>query len=452
MPTFKRASLHSTANKHEGSPFSVSITSTLIILLTILSIGMSLLEQRSKIRAISTSISAPPSQTSDPNHLSVRDFGAVCDGAVDDTAALKRAFNYHNYHVELPVGATCAFKSAPLILDRPFGSITGAGMWGTSRLLYIGTNTNTDLVQIGSGRTIPSGLTSTGYSSLSGFTIESAVKMIGGYAIHEMGTQFVTLDNIALGRQQDPVNLWGGFHFDQTDWTRLSTFFVAAQDDCIAVSGHGAEGHPATGPQYDLWVDGGRIQGCHIGVHAGGGFDGALFDHMMVTGVDYDAVIDNALSPHPNQEILFGPQFFADFARYDNFLIDDPLCQQRVLCSVTINGPMLHAGAEGAAGVTNGSHHGEPPPPLSGNGIHIKAYPGGYVHVQSPYIQGSRMAGVLIEDQRTFLFTGSSTNINGSPYGITASAPFAHLAGMPSFTAIKRKARTNVLPPTPEQP
>ena len=124
----------------------------------------------------------------DANHLNVRDFGAICDGTVDDTAALMRAFDYHNYHIELPAGATCAFKSAPLVLNRPYGSITGAGMWGASRLLYIGRNTNTDLLQIGSGRTVPSGLSSTGYSSLSGFTVESATRMTGGYAIHEMGT------------------------------------------------------------------------------------------------------------------------------------------------------------------------------------------------------------------------------------------------------------------------
>ena len=394
----------------------------------------------------------PPLRVPDPNHLNVRDFGAVCDGTIDDTAALKRAFDAHNYHVELPAGATCAFKSAPLVINRPYGSITGAGMWGASRLLYIGTNADTDLLQVGSGGTIPSGLSSTGYSSLSGFAVESAIKMTGGYAIHEAGTQFITYDNIALGRQQDPVNLWGGFYFDQTDWTRLSTFFVAAQDACIAVSGHGAEGHPATGPQYDLWVDGGRVQGCHIGVHAGGGFDGAFFDHMMVTGVDYDAVVDNALSPHPNQEILFGPQFFADFARFDNFLIDDPLCQQRVLCSTTIAGPMLHAGAEGVTGVTSGSHHGAAPPPLSGDGIHVKVYPGGYVHVQSPYIQGSRNAGIMVEDQRAYLFTGSGTNINRSPYGITATAPFTHLAGMPSFVSISRNVTANILKGTSDAP
>ena len=371
---------------------------------------------------------------------------------IDDSAALRRAFDYHNYHVELPAGATCAFKSAPLVLDRPYGSITGAGMWGTSRLLYTGTNTDTDLLQVGSGHTAQSGVTSTGYASLGGFALESATKMTGGYAIHEMGTQFISYDNIALGRQQDPVNLWGGFSFDQTDWTRLTTFFIEAQNDCIAVSGYGAEGHPASGPQYDLWVDGGRIEGCHIGVHAGGGFDGAFFDHMMVTGVDYDAVIDNSLSPHPNQEILFGPQFFADFARYDNFLIDDPLCQQRVLCSTTITGPMLHAGAEGANGVRSGSHHGEAPPPVSGNGIHIKAYPGGYVHVQSPYIQGSRNAGVMIEDQRAYLFISTGTNVNGSPYGIASTQPYPHLAGTPSFVNISKKAYKDVVPPAPQNP
>ena len=389
----------------------------------------------------------PPPLTSaapDIDHLNVRAFGAVCDGVTDDSSALRRAFAAQNYHVELPAGATCAFKAAPLVLDRPYGSLSGAGMWGTSRLLYTGSDTTKDLLQVGSGRTVESGLTSTGYTTLRGFAVESAVKMTAGFAIHEMGTQFVTYENIALGRQQDPVNLWGGFYFDQTDWTRVTTFFVAAQDDCVAVSGHGAEGSPATGPQYDLWLDGGRVQGCHIGVHAGGGFDGAFFDHMMVTGVDYDAVVDNALSPHPNQEILFGPQFFADFAHFDNFLIDDPLCQQRVLCSTTIAGPMLHAGAEGAAGVASGSHPGAASPPSSGNGIHLKAYPGGYVHVQSPYIQGSRNAGILIEDQSADLFIGSATNINGSPLGIASTAPYRHLAGLASFSAIARARLINV--------
>ena len=365
------------------------------------------------------------------NHVSVRDFGAVCDGHTDDTDALRRAFAYRNYHVELPAGETCAFAVAPLVIDRPYGSIEGAGMWGTSRLLYTGTATNVDLLQVGRGTTKADGVTSTGYTVLRGFTLESATKMTGGFAIHEMGTQFVSLQDIALGRQQDPVNLWGGFHFDQIDYTRLQGFFVTAQDDCLAVSGLGAEGRPATGPQYDLWVDGGKIGGCHIGVHVGGGFDGAFFDHIEDTTNDYDIVVDDALSPHPNQEVLFGSQFFADFARWDSVLINDPLCTQRIYCSITLDGPIVHAVR--AAGVAPGWRAGAPAPRDSGHGIHIKAYPSGYVLARSPYMQFHAASAVYDEDQRAYLVMSATNLVNRNGGGIWATAPWSRVLSSPLF-------------------
>ena len=362
----------------------------------------------------------------------MRDFGAVCDGQTDDTAALTRAFSSGNYRIELPA-STCAFAKAPLKLDRPFGAVVGAGMWGTSRLLYTGANTRTDLLQVGSGATAPTGLTSTGYSVLRDFTVESATKMTGGFAVHEMGTQFILFQNIALGRQQDPVNLWGGFYFDQIDYTHVDQFFITAQDDCLAVSGHGAEGHPATGPQYDLWIDNGKISGCHIGVHVGGGFDGAFFDHVMDTANDYDVVVDTSLSPHPNQEVNFGAQFFADFASWDSVLIDDALCEQRIYCSATFAGPIVHS--ENAAGIASGSHAGAPPPPDSGHGIHIKHYSGGYVLVHSPYLQFHPRAAIFTEDVSAYLSVSPATLVTRNGGGIHADKTWPRVMSLPRFLA-----------------
>ena len=378
------------------------------------------------IRSTASVVSADRSD----GYVNVRDFGAVCDGITDDTAALRRAFDYHNYRITLPA-ATCAFKTAPLVLDRPYGSIIGAGMWGTSRLLYIGTVTDTDLLQIGSGSTKLSGLTSTGYSEFRDFAVESAVRMTGGFAIHEMSTQFVLLQNIALGRQQDSVNLWGGFHFDQTDYTRVDQTFVTAQSDCLAVSGHGGEGHPATGPQYDLWVDHGKITGCHVGIHVGGGFDGAFFDHLMVTDNDYDLLVDETLSPHPNQGVHFGPQLFADFAHWDTLLIDDPRCEQRIYCSVTIEGPLVHAQA--SSGVASGAFAGKPSPHNSGHGVHIRSYPGGYVLLHAPYLQFHASSAVYGEDPCAYLLITASTLVTRNGGGIWSSESWSRVVGLPVF-------------------
>lgn len=384
------------------------------------------------------------------DHLSVRDFGAVCDGNIDDTAALNKAFAT-GFYIELPP-QTCAF-TGPLLMGNPYSQVHGSGMYGASTLLYRGTSRTANLLTIGSltPPTNVSGLTSQGYQAIGGFLIQSAVKMTGGSAVVSAGTQFIRFKDISLGRQQDPSNLWNGFTFAQEDRQELDGYFITVQNEAIQAYGFGAEpgagaNGGASGPQYEVWIDHGKIGGAHIALHVGGGIDGVYLDHSMITNNDYDLVVDTALSPHPNQEIVLGSQAFLDFARWDTVLIDDPKCVPGIMCEVSISGPLLHAGNPGGsnAGVGSGSFAGRPAPANSGNLIHIKSYPRGVVAFDSPYAIDYRNAGVYDEDQAAVLVAnpgmhmGSAAPIGSglSPKGIVATATWSGVKRLPTFVNV----------------
>ena len=405
------------------------------------------------------------------DHLSVRDFGAVCDGGTDDHVAINNALKT-GFYVELPQ-QTCAFTSG-LVFVNPYSQLRGSGMWGASRLLYTGTSTNIDLLTIGSTKapTNTSGVVSQGFQNVEDLLIESNTKMTAGSAIRSWGQQFINFHNVALGRQGDSINLWNGFSFNQIDAQRVDGYFVAVQNDGFQMYGFGAEpgsgvgtgtsgSGTASGPQYEVWVDNGRVQNAHIAFHVGGGIDGVYVDHTMATNDDYDLVVDNALSPHPNQEVVFGSQAFLDGAHWDTVYINDPKCLPINMCEVVLAGPVLHAGTlTGTAGVATGSSAGQAAPANSGNGVHIKAYPGGTVDFYSPYSIDYAYAAVYNEDSASVLYMNPAMHVGTSAAGASSSTPlspkgiYSTVAGwapkvMPSLVAFANVATplTNVITP-----
>lgn len=392
-------------------------------------------------------------------HVPVGQYGAACIGG-DDTAGLQRAmsaFSITNlgYHLELPNGRFCHFNK-PLVFNSIFADMGGVGGKDSGLLIYNGPATvngsnDVKLLSVGTGRPQTTGATASRIS-VHDLSITSDTRMLGGAAIYQTNAGDVSYNNIRL---VDP-NLWNGADFHQVDYTRFTNFSIATRNECVRVSGNGAENPAgATGPQYDLWLDGGKITGCHIGVHVGGGFDGVSFDHIQNTTVDINTAIDETILgddglPHPNQEVWFGSQYVQAFANWDNMVIDEPLAKPSVFATISVDGYITIAGnaaadarttAGGASaqpGVSTGSFAGVAPPANSGNGVHIKRYPGGHVHLKMAYAWDFANAFVFNEDANASVYQAPAMDVAYAKYGYySTNVGWAGMqGGVPKMTGV----------------
>ena len=382
------------------------------------------------------------------DHASVLEYGAQCNSSThDDGPALQRAL-YANrystaYYLEMPQGQFC-YTQEGLIDNSSYHSFGGAGGKDSGLLIYNGASTTANILTIGTGTPSASSGQTAGGMTVHDLSITSSTVMTAGDAIYQANAGDVFYNNIKLVSP----NLWNGAHFHETDYTRFTNFSIATKNDCLKVEGDGY----ATGPQYDLWIDGGKVTGCHAGVHMAGGFDGASFDHMEDTTVDYNVLIDEAGpfdntsgTKYPNQEVWFGSQFVMGYANWDNVYINDPLAAPGAFSNVSIAGPITIAGnanssntvggtAAAQNGIASGSFAGVAPPANSGDGVHIKSYPGGQVNINSPYAQFFASAFVLTEDANANVYVNNGVNVQYAKFGIySVSANWAGLRSKPDL-------------------
>ena len=346
--------------------------------------------------------------------INAADYGAKCDGVTDDTTALNAFFTalaapgaYTPKAGRINSGI-CLFSSTlalPYNASR-FASLLGAGQYATT-LLYTGSSTTIDLFDVfGTSISVWSGPTTIG-----GFTIKSSTVMTGGVGLHSKWTSFITFEDINIGLQNQATNtLWNGIYFDETNFQRLFNYEIQAQNDGLQVSGQGV----TTPPDYDLWVDGGKIEYAAVGVHVGGGFDNAYFDHSIVTHNNTNVLIDTALASFGNQEINFGPQFVVDQAQIGAaYIINDTLATPTYYCQITISGP-----------VTNSEN--------GGAGIDVKNWPSCYVNIPSPYIINNAGSGIKIEDSTAIVSISGATSItHNTRYGVESTASNTNVFGLP---------------------
>jgi len=177
-------------------------------------------------------------------------------------------------------------------------------------------------------------------------------------------------------------------------------------------------------------VGSGKITGGAIGVHVGGGFDNAHFDNMEITNNAQNVVVDNAVEPFKNQEVVFGPNVVTDQSLSgDNYYINDPLANSNNFCQIAIEGPITHANA--------------------GSGVHVHAWPHCGITITSPYIINNAQNGILVDDPTTFLTVSSASQILGNNYGIASSSPgFAGLLSTGTVVFNTTGAYENVVVPT----
>ncbi len=247
----------------------------------------------------------------------LKDFGAVCDGAHDDTKAIQAWLNKLGENVRLTAPAGVCLFSAPL--RAPFArayDISGAGPYATV-FRYVGADAKADLLTISdTGHGGEAGV------SIRDFRITSDTRMTGGYAFHAHGLFASVVSNVVLdGIDARPTgNLCGGYWFDGAGGVDLQNPNAFSKQFC----GDGVLVNAALGGTAELRVVGGNIGGgFRSGLHMAGGFGGFRCDQTNVHQNGHNLLIDNAIVAAPNREFDEGSTCALDAAKSDNALIDD---------------------------------------------------------------------------------------------------------------------------------
>ena len=240
--------------------------------------------------------------------------GIACDGgATDDATAINAALSgaANGTEILFPAGKTCVFKST---LALPHGKANITIDLNGSLLLYSGTDTTVDLIDLGDSN-------SAGVYNilLRNGRIWSSTFMTAGTAIHESYCTSCTVTGVLANKYNTTANtLWNAVQIDwpNTDYFDLDQ--VQAQNECFFVQGGG------TGISYDVYWTHGRMGSCTHAAHAGGGFDNLNIDSTIITSSGNDFLDDaastlgNCATPNTcyNQRINFGSTVSLDYGKY----------------------------------------------------------------------------------------------------------------------------------------
>lgn len=324
-------------------------------------------------------------------------WGAVGDGSTDCTTAITSAISFvkaasKGGSVYIPSG-NHVFSSTINVTSteaKPL-SIVGDGK-ASSKLVYAGSSTTIDLLYAETSN----------YLSIEGVGIKSNTTMTAGNAIHLKWAGWNTLKDVAIGSQSEApsnIKLWNGIYFESTDFSILDDYLIFTKNRGLLVAGAGMS--QSTYPQYDLWVNNGKISYCSVGVHLAGGFDNFYIDNSMITYNGINIVIDNAMYTQPNQISGFGPHCIIEYAQTGaNIYINDTLATYPH-SQITIAGHVSHGFSDGIA---------------------IASWPGSVITVKSPFLALNAQYGINVADNSVKLDIAPECSIVGSLYGIFAQS------------------------------
>lgn len=230
--------------------------------------------------------------------VTVKDFGAVGDGAADDTAALNAALACGEM-VLLPRGT---YKiTAPLT-----GAVNGSGLIGAGRNSIIApAYTSGDVFTLGNGSAEVSGL------HFENFLIWPSVIMTSGYAFNArlvtdsawIGVYVSSLDHYAAAGDTHRVK--NGYYFDRFAECRVLGGQILCSDTGIKCRGNADSSFGV-----ELMIgDNLRFVRCGVAaIHVGGGAGGIKLAQMDASLCYVGVQIDDTLQPGtPNREIFLLP-------------------------------------------------------------------------------------------------------------------------------------------------
>ena len=332
-------------------------------------------------------------------------YNVVCNGANDNASAINAALLAapQNSYLRLPPGV-CVFKS---LLQFPFNANSftfgGAGKDATE-LLYTGSSTTTDLIDVGtgvSGGTAPYGIT------IRDLRLWSSTKMTGGTALHLIRCTKCDIDNIEANWYAASTNtLWNAVWIDQPDLVNIDHFAFAGKNDALRVSALGIN----TPQQYDVFASHGKLSESAVGLHVGGGIDNVFFDQIIDTYNVVDFLDDNAIVAQPNQDVWLGPQFKIEWASNFGAQINDVDCNSSSHCIVEIGGSSTWNAYDG---------------------VYVQNFPNGNLIISAAAISNNNHNGVHVADASSYVSISQQTQITrNSQYGIAADFSWNNLLSM----------------------
>jgi hypothetical protein len=265
---------------------------------TILPSGHPELLTAAALRSILTEIYSTLAAMDSSAGTNVQSFGAIGDGVTDDTLALQQWLN------SIPVGGVGYLPAATYRITAGLtintSQVTIIGVPYQTIINYAGASTTTDIFAVGNG------VSAVAMCSFSGIKITSNTVMTGGAAFHFRGVWRSQCRDLVAAGQDSNGNLYHGFWFDQVDFVRLDNFESHASADGLRVNGSVSLG------EADLFVRGGKIGSCGVGIRVGGSFGGLVIDDTDIIANGTNMVVDQSITATANREIFLGKGVLID--------------------------------------------------------------------------------------------------------------------------------------------
>ncbi len=323
------------------------------------------------------------------------DFGAKCDGATDDTAAIQNWLNKAaaNVHLVAP-GGTCLFSTPLTIAPVNALTVTGAGS-GATIFTYKGASTTSDLLTFGTG----TGVGDT-HVTLADFSIVSNTVMTGGYALHLHGLFDSAVSNVFADDvnsiASNAGNLCGGFWFDGVGGVNMYGPRAFSKQNC----GDGLRVNSAQSGAAQLLLFGGDIGGVIVnsaaegfvnGFHMAGGIGGLRCDSTNIHNNLAGIRIDNSIVSSGNREFNLGSTCASDTNQNAGLIVND---------TIASGGTIDVAGWEAST--------------LTGHGVVIQSWINGDVEMRGNKVYNNCGSGVYVQDTTTHVLFSPATAINNN--------------------------------------